>query len=183
MVGVLVLHEPLRVAQKVALALAAAAVVVLTFSYGRVPWLALAIAVSWTIYGYLKKHVPLTPIESMAAESFILVVPAMALAIALAGRTGSLPNSASGGELAYAALTGFATVGPLMLFAYAAQRVPLTIIGPMQYIVPSMNFLIGWLMYHEPLDTTKLLGFALVWVGLVIFTVDSIRRARRSSVG
>jgi len=181
MVGVIVLHEPLRTAQKVSLTLAAAAVVVLTISYGRVPYLALAIAVSWTIYGYLKKHVPLTPVESMAAESFILVIPALVLAIALAGRAGSLPNSASGAQLAFAALTGFATVGPLIMFAFAAKRVPLTIIGPMQYIVPSMNFLIGWLMYDEPLSATKLFGFSLVWLGLVVLTVDSVRRARRTS--
>ena len=179
-VGVLVLHEPLRWAQKVALASAGVAVVILTISYGRVPWLALAIAVSWTIYGYLKKHVPLSPIESMAAESFVLLVPALGIAMALAGRAGSIPNSASGPELTYAALTGFATVGPLMLFAYAAKRVPLTIIGPIQYIVPSMNFVIGWAIYDEPLSTTKLLGFAVMWAGLVVLTVDSIRRSRGS---
>ncbi|MGB8858596.1 MAG: EamA family transporter RarD [Ilumatobacteraceae bacterium] len=178
-VGVLVLHEPLRLALKVALVFASAAVVVLTISYGRVPWLALAIAVSWTVYGYIKKHVPLTPVESMAAESFILVVPAAGLAIALAGRAGSIPRSASGAELTFALLSGLATVAPLLLFAYAAQRTPLTIIGPMQYIVPSMNFVIGWLMYDEALPATRLAGFALVWVGLVVLTADSLRRAHR----
>ena len=179
-VGVLVLHEPLRAAQKVALGLAAIAVVVLTISYGRVPWLALLIATSWTAYGYLKKHVPLTPVESMAAESFILVVPAMVLVALLAGRPDSIPSSASATELSYALLTGVATVGPLMLFAYAAQRVPLSIIGPMQYIVPSMNFIIGWQLYDEPLSATKLFGFALVWVGLAVLTADTLRRARRA---
>lgn len=178
-VGVLVLHEPLRAAQKIALTLAAAAVVVLTLSYGRVPWLALAIAASWTTYGYLKKHVPLSPVESMAAESFILVVPAAAVAIVLAGRAGSIPHSASTAQLALAAFTGVATVVPLMLFAYAAQRVPLTVIGPMQYIVPSMNFVIGWQLYDEPLSATKLAGFALVWIGLAVLTIDTVRRARR----
>lgn len=179
-VGVLVLHEPLRRALKVALVLAAGAVVLLTISYGRVPWLALAIAVSWTTYGYIKKHVPLTPIESMAAESFILVAPAAAVAIALAGRAGSIPNSASHVELTFALFTGLATIAPLILFAYAAQRTPLTIIGPMQYIVPSMNFVIGWLMYDEALPASRLVGFALVWVGLAVLTVDSLRRARRT---
>ena len=179
-VGVLVLHEPLRAAQKVALGLAAIAVVVLTISYGRVPWLALLIAASWTAYGYLKKHVPLTPVESMAAESFLLVVPAIVLAVVMAGRPDSIPSSASGGELAYALLSGLATVAPLMLFAYAAQRMPLSIIGPMQYIVPSMNFLIGWQLYDEPLSATKLFGFALVWLGLAVLTADSLRRARRA---
>jgi chloramphenicol-sensitive protein RarD len=67
-----------------------------------------------------------------------------------------------------------------MLFAYAAQRMPLSIIGPMQYIVPSMNFLIGWQLYDEPLSATKLFGFALVWLGLAVLTADSLRRARRT---
>lgn len=176
-VGVLVLHEPLRPALKFALAFATAAVVVLTISYGGVPWLALAIATSWTIYGYIKKHVPLTPVESMAAESFILAGPALALALVFARHADSIPNSASHKELAFAALSGLATVGPLMLFAYAAQRMPLTIIGPMQYIVPSMNFVIGWLIYDEALPATRLFGFALVWMGLIVLTADSLRRA------
>jgi chloramphenicol-sensitive protein RarD len=120
----------------------------------------------------------------MAAESFVLVVPAAGLALAFAGRVGSIPNSASGVELSYAALTGAATVAPLMLFAYAARRVPLTIIGPMQYIVPSLNFIIGWLLYDEALPPLRVVGFALVWTGLAIMTIDSARRASlsRSSV-
>ena len=128
----------------------------------------------------MKKQVPLTPVESMAAESFVLVVPAIVLALALAGRADSIPHSASGPQLAYAICTGFATVGPLMLFAFAAHRVPLTLIGPMQYIVPSMNFLIGWLLYDEAMPTERLLGFALVWCGLAVLTADSVRRAHRN---
>lgn len=178
--GVLVLHEPLRVAQRVAILLAAAAVVVLTVSNGRVPWIALAMATSWTLYGYLKKQIPLSPLESMAAESLVLVVPAAAFAIALAGRATSIPNSASGVDLSYAVLTGAATVAPLMLFAYAARRVPLTIIGPMMYIVPSMNFIIGWLLYNEALPALRVVGFGLVWAGLAITTIDSAQRAHQS---
>ncbi len=179
-VGVLVLHETLRRALKVALVLAAGAVVLLTISYGRVPWLALAIAVSWTWYGYIKKHVPLTPVESMAAESFILLLPAAAVAVALAGRAGSIPESASSVQLTFALFSGLATVAPLMLFAYAAHRMPLTIIGPMQYIVPSMNFVIGWLIYNEALPAVRLVGFAMVWVGLAVLTLDSVIRSRRT---
>jgi len=143
-----------------------------------VPWLALLIAASWIVYGYLKKHVPLKPVDSMAAESFLLVLPALALAIAMSSRSDSNPTSASSGELVYALLSGVATIVPLILFAFAAQRVPLTIIGPMQYIVPSMNFLIGWLVYDEALPPSRVIGFALVWVGLALLTVDSARRAR-----
>lgn len=182
MVGVLVLGEHLRNAQRIALGFAVASVVVLTVSYGAVPWLALVIAVSWTIYGYLKKQVPLTPVESMAAESFLLLVPAVILAVALSGGADSIPNAASGKELAFTLLSGLATVTPLMLFAYAAQRMPLSIIGPMQYIVPSMNFLIGWLLYDEALPPSRIVGFALVWVGLAILTIDSARRARAARI-
>ena len=181
-VGVVVLGEHLRNAQKVALGFAAAAVVVLTVSYGSVPWMALLIAVSWTWYGYLKKSVPLTPMASMAAESFVLFVPALIVAVALSGRADSIPSSASGTELAYALLTGVATVLPLMLFAYAAQRMPLSMIGPMQYIVPTMNFLIGWLLYDEALPLSRVIGFALVWVGLAVLTVDTARRMRAARV-
>ncbi|HAP76286.1 MAG TPA: EamA family transporter RarD [Acidimicrobiaceae bacterium] len=180
-VGVLVLHEPLRMAQRVSLVFAVASVVVLSIANGRVPWLALLIAGSWTVYGYLKKQVPLSPIESMAAESFLLTPAALALAVALSGRTGSVASSANGLELTYVLLSGLATVTPLMLFAYAAQRVPLTVIGPMQYLVPSMNFLIGWLMYHEPLSAAKVAGFAVLWAGLAVLTADTVRRSRRPS--
>ena len=178
MVGVVVLGEHLRTAQRVALVFAVASVVVLTVSYGQVPWLALMIAVSWTIYGYLKKHVPLAPVESMAAESFFLLLPALGLAVAMSGRDGSIPASADTRELVFALFTGLATIGPLILFAYAAQRMPLSIIGPMQYIVPTMNFLIGWLIYDESLPVSRIIGFALVWIGLAIMTVDSVRRLR-----
>ena len=116
----------------------------------------------------------------MAAESFVLVVPALVLVAVLAGHTDSIPSTATGAEFAYTAGTGLATVVPLMLFAYAAKRVPLTIIGPMQYIVPSMNFLIGWLLYDEAMPTDRLVGFALVWAGLAVLTVDSTVRARRT---
>jgi chloramphenicol-sensitive protein RarD len=178
MVGVVVLGEHLRAAQRVALVFAVTSVVVLTISYGQVPWLALMIAVSWTTYGYLKKHVPLAPVESMAAESFFLLIPALALAVVMAGRADSIPSSADTRELVFAIFTGLATVGPLMLFAYAAQRMPLSIIGPMQYIVPTMNFLIGWLIYDEALPLSRVIGFALVWIGLAVLTVDSVRRIR-----
>ncbi len=178
LVGVLVLHEPLRPAQKASLGFAVASVLVLTVSYGNVPWLALMIAGTWIAYGYLKKQVPLKPVDSMAAESLLLIAPAVVLAAAMGTRADSIPHVATTTELVWALLSGVATVVPLILFAYAAQRVPLTIIGPMQYIVPSMNFVIGWLIYDEALPPARVAGFALVWVGLAILTVDSARRAR-----
>jgi chloramphenicol-sensitive protein RarD len=178
LVGVVVLHEKLRRAQVVSIVFAVLAVAVLTVSYGRVPWLALAIAVSWTAYGYLKKRVPLTPLDGMAAETFILLVPAIAVLVALAGRSHSIPHSASGSELTLLAFSGIVTIVPLTMFAFAAQRVPLTILGPMQYSVPTINFLLGWLVYDEALPTSRIIGFALVWIGLMVLTTDSVRRSR-----
>ena len=177
-VGVLVFRETLHTAQRIAVGLGAASVVVLTVSYGAVPWVALVLAGTWSVYGWLKKEVPLTPLESMAAESFVVLVPAIVLATLLAGAADSIPATASAGELVLVVLTGVATVVPLMLFAWAAQRLPLTVLGPMQYLVPTINFLLGWLVFHEDLPGWRVVGFALVWVGLVLVTVDTLRRAR-----
>lgn len=178
-IGVIVLKERLHPAQVASLVLAIASVVVLTVSYGDAPWLALVIAVSWMVYGYIKKQVPLSPVESMASESLLLMPFAVLLAASLQADPTSVTSSASTWEFALVLLSGVATITPLLLFAHSAQRVPLTVIGPMQYIVPSMNFVIGWLMYDEDLPGWRLVGFALVWLGLVLLTVDTLGRARR----
>jgi chloramphenicol-sensitive protein RarD len=180
-VGVIVLHEKLSRAQEFVFVLALVAVGILTFSYGHVPWLALIIAASWVVYGYLKKHVPLTPVESMAAESFIVVVPAILAVTVLARRATSIPHTASTAQFILVLCSGLATIVPLTLFAYAAQRMPLTVIGPLNYIVPTINFCLGWLVFHEELPPSRVVGFALVWVGLVIATVDAARRSRIKS--
>ena len=181
-VGVLVLHEKLSRAQEFVFVLALIAVGILTFSYGRVPWLALIIATSWVLYGYLKKHVPLTPVESMAAESFIVLVPAIAAVTILAGGATSIPHSATTAQFALVLSSGLVTIVPLTLFAYAAQRMPLTVIGPLNYIVPTINFCLGWLVFHEALPPSRVVGFALVWLGLVIATADAARRSRNKAV-
>jgi chloramphenicol-sensitive protein RarD len=180
-VGVVVLHEKLSRVQRFVFVLAVIAVGVLTFSYGRVPWLALVIATTWVVYGYLKKHVPLTPVVSMGAESFIVLVPAIVVVVAVAGRSTSIPQTATTGQMALVLCSGLATIVPLTLFAYAAQRVPLTVIGPLNYIVPTINFCLGWLVFHEALPPSRVAGFALVWVGLAIATADAARRSRLRS--
>jgi chloramphenicol-sensitive protein RarD len=138
--------------------------------------------VSWVAYGYLKKHVPLTPVESMAAESFIVLVPAIIAVTVLAGRGSSIPQTATGAQFALVLCSGFATIVPLTLFAYAAQRMPLTVMGPLNYIVPTINFCLGWLVFHEALPPSRVVGFALVWLGLVIATADAARRSRIRSM-
>ncbi len=177
LIGVAVFGEHLRAAQRFAVFMAVAAIAVLTVSYGRVPWLSIAIAVSWSLYGWMKKQVPLTPLESMSAESLLLLGPAIVVIIVLSGSATSVISSATTGTAVLVALSGLATVVPLMLFAWAAPRVPLTVLGPMQYMVPTINFLLGWLVYDEALPVSRVVGFAFVWVGLVVVTADTMHRA------
>jgi len=173
--GVVVLGERLRTLQKTALAFAVAAVVVLTFSYGRPPFIALAIAASWAVYGLLKKQVPLRPVESLTAETIVLMPLAVVLMVWSFSRELGIPNTASTMEFVLVLFTGLITAVPLLLFAHSALRLPLTIIGPLQYLVPVINFLLGWLMYDEPLDSARFVGFVLVWLGLACSLADTMR--------
>ena len=176
--GIVVLHEKMRRAQQVALGLAVVAVVVLTIGYGRVPWVALLIASTWVVYSYVKKQSPLTAIESLTAETMVLFVPAVALVIFETTRRASAPHTASAGDWVLIGLTGVVTTVPLLMFAVAAQKLPLTTMALVQYIVPTINFLLGWLAYHETLSALRVVGFAIVWLGLAVVTFDSMRRTR-----
>jgi chloramphenicol-sensitive protein RarD len=178
LIGVVVLGERLRPAQRLAVGLAAIAVIELTVSYGSVPWLALIIACSWSFYGLLKRQVPLAPFESLTGETLVLLVPAALILIIPAAAGNGLAEQATSWQMVLVVLSGFATTVPLVMFAGAARRVPFTMLGPMLYIVPTINFLLGVFVYHETLDASQLLGFALVWTGLAIFTADSVRAAR-----
>jgi len=173
--GVVVLGERLRSFQKTALGFAVASVVVLTFSYGRPPFIALAIAASWAVYGLQKRQVPLRPVESLTAETIVLVPLAVALMIWSFSRDTGIPNTANTMEFVLVLFTGLITAVPLLLFAHAALRLPLTIIGPLQYLVPVINFLLGWLIYNEPLDSARFVGFVMVWLGLACSLTDTIR--------
>jgi chloramphenicol-sensitive protein RarD len=180
-IGVRVLGERMSSAQIATALLGVGSVVVLTIGYGRVPVYALLIAGSWSTYGYLKRTVPLSPIESLTAETMVLVVPAIALVVWHLQYSTNVFRSASGVEWAAVLLLGVITVVPLTMFAYAAQRIPMTVIGPMQYSVPVINFLLGWLAFGEDVSGTKFAGFGLVWIALVVLTVDTVRRTRRST--
>ena len=178
-VGVFVLHEKLRSIQRVAVSFAVGGIVVLTIAYGRVPWIALIIATSWTFYAYLKKKVPLQPLESLTAEVIVLAIPAFIYLCTTWSNVDSVRNTATSMEWVFVAFTGVITAVPLLMFASASQRTPLTILGPMQYIVPTMNFLIGWLMFDELLTSSKVAGFSLIWVCLALVLTDLFRTQRR----
>jgi len=167
-------ERPTR-AQKVAIVLTVAAVVELTASYGAVPWAALLIAASWSVYGLCKRRLRFDGVEGFAAESFVLLIPAAVVVIALSGDATSVVHSASAPQLVLVSMSGVATAVPLVLFAVAAVRVPFTILGPLQFLVPIINFALGWAVYGETLPWERLVGFAVVWLALIVVTVERLR--------
>ncbi len=179
-IGVFILHEHLRRVQRVAVGFAVLGVVILVIAYGQIPIIALTISGSWAIYGLLKKQITLPPLESLTAEVLVVFVPASVIVAATWHNGGSIANSATPTQWVFVALIGAVTAVPLLFFAGAAQRVPLTVIGPLQYFVPTINFLLGWLLYDEDVSVTKLIGFASIWVCLAIVVSDSLRSRRRA---
>ena len=137
------------------------AVVVLTASYGRPPWIALVIAATWSVYGLVKRQSPLGAVDSLAGETFVSFVPAVIIAIVLAGGGDSIPNAAGTRDWLFVLGTGVVTAVPLMLFAGAAQSVPFTLLGPLNLIVPVINVLLGWAVYDEPMPPERLVGLRL----------------------
>ena len=176
-----VLHERLRRAQMVAVALAGIAVVVLAIDYGRPPWIALTLACSFAVYGLVKKRANVGGTRSLAIETAFLVLPAAGYLLWL-GADGSGTFTGEGaGHVALLVGSGVTTAVPLMLFGAAAIRVPLATLGLLQYLAPVLQFLIGVLIYDEAMPLSRLAGFALVWLALVIFAVDAVKAARESA--
>ncbi|MGW5046722.1 EamA family transporter RarD [Streptomyces griseoluteus] len=180
--GVLLLKERLRPAQWAAVGVGFAAVVVLTVGYGRPPWISLCLAVSFATYGLVKKKVGLGGVESLAAETAIQFLPALAYLIWLSTR-GDLTFATEGpAHATLLASTGIVTALPLVCFGAAAIRVPLSTLGLLQYLAPVFQFLLGILYFHEAMPPERWAGFALVWLALVLLTWDAMRSARRARV-
>lgn len=180
LLGVVFLGERLAPVQWGAIALAAVAVVVLTVNLGRPPWIALALATSFGLYGLVKKKVRLGPIESFSLESIVLGVPSVAYLAWLASQGRGDFGHAGVGYSVLLATTGVVTAVPLLLFAYAAPRIPLSTMGMLQYVAPTLQFAIGVWLRHEAMPPARWAGFALVWVALVILTTHALVRRRRA---
>ena len=178
LLGIVVYGEEPSAAQRFAFGAAVVAVLVLTASYGRPPWVALVIAGSWSIYGLVKRQSPLGAVDSLAGETFVSFVPAVIIAIVLAGGGDSIPTAATTRDWLFVLGTGIVTAVPLMLFAGAAQSVPFTLLGPLNLIVPVINVLLGWAVYGEPMPPERLVGFGFVWVALVAVIWDQFSAAR-----
>ena len=178
--GVLVLRERLRGAQWAAVSLGALAVGILSFDYGRLPWLALLLAVSFGTYGFIKKGTRATAPEGLFVEAAALTIPALAVLglLAASGSATWVGPQANPGHLLLLAAAGPVTAIPLLFFAGAATRLPLSTLGLLQYLAPVMQFAIGVLIRREPMPPARLGGFALVWIALAILTVDALRHRR-----
>lgn len=170
--GVLVFRERLRAGQWAAIGLAAAGVLYLTVVYGSLPWIALSLACSFGTYGLLKKLAPLGAVQGLTLETCILFLPAV-IHLIYAYRTGSvgfLHENTVRNLLMVG--TGPLTTIPLLLFAAAVTRIPLSMMGMLQFLNPTLQFVIGVMIYKEPFNRVQLGGFAMVWAALVMFAAE-----------
>jgi chloramphenicol-sensitive protein RarD len=180
--GVLVLRERLRPTQWAAVGVGALAVAVLTVAYGRLPYIALILAASFGLYGLIKNRVgdDVGAVAGLTTETLVLAPIAAAGVALLAANGQSTFGSNSPWEGLLLISTGVITVAPLLLFASAARRVPLTTIGLLQYLTPVLQLLCGVVLLGEQMAAARWAGFGLVWAALAILTFDSLRNARRN---
>lgn len=176
--GILILGERLNRAQTVAVLLAAAGVVLVTFEYKEVPVIALTLAVTFSLYGYVKKRLDVPPLAGLGGETLWMLPFALAALWITAPASGGLFPSP-----AYALLlmgTGAVTLAPLLCFAWAARRLPLSTLGFFQYLSPSLQLLLAVLVFGEPFTGRHWAAFGLIWAGLLIYSADSVMATRRS---
>lgn len=178
--GMLFLHEKLRPAQRWALGVATAGVAWLTWTAGVPPWISLALALSFGLYGLLRKTAPLGALEGLALETALLAplaVPALAW---LSSHGGSLAG-ASGSTWAWLLFAGPLTAIPLLLFAHGARRVTMATLGLLQYLAPTIQFGLAVWVFHEPLRPERLVGFVLIWIALGLYSAESLWRLRQQA--
>ncbi|HHL33537.1 MAG TPA: EamA family transporter RarD [Desulfobulbaceae bacterium] len=177
--GVVFLREPLRPGQWAALSVALAGVLYLTFSYGRFPWIGLTLAVTFALYSLLRKTAPLRSLDGLTFETGLLTLPAAATLFYLAWHGRSHLFTLAPGYTWLLLGAGPITALPLLCFVFGAQRISMTAVGLMQYLAPTLQFLIGLLLFHEPFPREKLIGFTLVWLALALYVSENVYRRVR----
>jgi chloramphenicol-sensitive protein RarD len=177
--GVLFLKEKLRLWQWIPVGIATVGVLYLTVSYGSLPWISLSLAFTFGFYGLLKKTASLNSIQGFTIETGFMFVPASMYLIFLGGIGSGAFGTGTLFETIMLILSGVATGLPLLLFGAAAQRIDLSTLGFFQYIAPTLQFLIGVLIYKEGFNQDQMVGFGLIWTALLIFTLDSFFENRR----
>lgn len=178
LLGVIFLRERLRIGQFLALCLAAGGVVYLTAVYGAFPWIAITLALTFGFYGLLRKTGSLDSTEGLTLETAVYFLPAMIYMLYLnANNAGSFANSDPRTTLLLVG-TGVVTGIPLLLFGAAARRITMTNLGLLQYIAPTMQFLLGVFVYNEAFNRDQLAGFALIWLALIVYSMEGLRHNR-----
>jgi chloramphenicol-sensitive protein RarD len=174
LLGRFLLGEQLRPLQWISAALAFAGVFCLAAALARIPWISLFLAISFALYGYFRKQSHAGPLEGLTVETLLLFIPAAGYLVYLALQGGgAFPGSTHINLIL--PFAGFATSIPLLLFAAAVQRLRLVTIGLMQYIAPTISFLLAIFVYHEPFGRVQLFSFVLIWSGLLLLAVDALR--------
>ena len=178
--GVVALRERLRRPQWIAVACAAAGVAWLTWSAGSPPWIALGLAGSFALYGLVRKLVPVDAVAGLGVESLFMFLPALAYVLwAEAGHGGGFIGGWSLGTQLLLVFSGVVSAVPLVAFAYGVRRIPLSLVGLLQYIGPTLQLLLGVWFFREPFTAVHALGFGAIWLGLAIFAGEGLWRGRR----
>jgi chloramphenicol-sensitive protein RarD len=173
--GVVVLGERLRRVQWIAIGIATAGVVIMTIAVGSLPWISLTLAFSFGTYGLMKKQPDMPPpVTSLLGETSLIAIPALAYILLFNQPTGPTFGSSLGVSV-FLAGAGIVTVVPLLLFGGAAKRIPLSMVGLLQYITPTLHLFLGVVVYGEALSSEKLIGFVAVWIALGLYSADSFR--------
>lgn len=179
LLGVVVLSERLNRAQWTAVAFAAAGVAYLTWTAGHLPWISLALGISFGLYGLVRKVVHVDSLAGFATETLILLPLGMAYLIWCEMAGAGVVGHAGLGMHVLLILGGPLTAIPLVLFAYGARRIPYSTVGLLQYLAPTIQLLLAVYVYHEPFSGPRAIGFALIWAALAIYAVDGMWRAKK----
>ena len=175
--GVVLLKEKMRALQWIAVAIASIGVLVLTIDYGRLPWIALTLAISWGSYGFIKKQLGLGALEGLAIETLIAGLPYLLYLLYIGNKgTGQFGHGAGLTVLLISA--GAVTAIPLLLFNGSTTRLPLTVIGLLQYITPTIQFSIGVWVRHEDMPNARWIGFVIIWIALTTLAIDLVKSSR-----
>jgi chloramphenicol-sensitive protein RarD len=180
--GVLIFRERLSSLQWAAVGLGSCAVLLIAIAGGRFPWIAVVLAVSFGLYGLVKKVVPLPPPAGLTAEGMVVLLPALAFLALLQVHGKATLTGHGGGHVLLLVASGVVTVLPLLAFAAAAKALPLSILGLLQYMTPVVQFLIGVIWLHEVMSGARWVGFVFVWVALALLSLGGLLQARRSVV-
>lgn len=184
LLGVIVLRERMRMTQWVAIGIAAVAIGVIVVGYGAFPWIALTLAFSFGFYGLVKKQIgpSVDAVSGLTLETVWLAPVAVVQLLVVAATTGLTMGTAGVGHALLLCLAGVVTAIPLLLFAAGTRRAPLSLVGLLQFVAPILQFIFGAWILQEPMPLERWIGFALVWIALIVLTVDSLAHARRDRV-